>query len=121
MTEADVGIDSRKARLDQLADQYLDAKAGIDKYGNILQQTGEQLVRELGIGGRHETVPGVGVRVQAPSMMFSAAKAREVLTPDQYAAICEPVPSLKLAAQLLPGALLDQCKVPGNKPSVRGL
>jgi hypothetical protein len=114
-------IDSRTTKLDQLVDQWLDAKAGIDKYEDILRQAQEELVRELGVGGRHETAPGVGVRVQAPAMTFNADKARSVLTPDQYASICEPVPSIKLAAQRLPGVLLDACKVPGTKPSVRGL
>lgn len=114
-------IDSRKAKLDQLVDQWLDAKSGIDKYNDILKQVQDELVRELGPGGRHETVPGVGVRVQAPAMTFNAEKARTVLTPDQYASICEPVPNLKLAVDRLPGALLDLCKVPGTKPSVRGL
>jgi len=118
---SNVNIDSRKARLDQLVDRWLDAKSGLDKYGDILKQAQEQLIAELGVGGRHETVPGVGVRVQAPAMTFSAAKAREILTPDQYRAICEPVPSLKLAVQMLPGALLDACKIPGHNPSVRGL
>lgn len=121
MVEIDSDIDSQKARRDQLVNDWLDAKAAADKYKQMLEQLNEQLIRELGVGGRHEVLPGVGVRVQAPAMKFNAAKAREELTEAQYLSICVPTPSVALADLNLPGVLREKCKVPNAKPSVMSL
>lgn len=110
-------IDSTKARLDQLVNDYLDAKAAAEKAADTIKQRGEQIIQALPVGGRHEVVPGVGVRVQAPSMVFNADLARTVLTPEQYLTICESKPTAT-RFKFLPGALVDQCRVPGTKPSV---
>jgi hypothetical protein len=110
-----------KARRDQLVGDWLDARAGAEKYATIAKQLAEQLIREVGVGHSHELLPGVGIRVQAPARTFNADRAHAVLTPDQYSAICEPVPSVKLAELVLPGTLVDQCKVSGARPSVREL
>lgn len=116
-----VEIDSTKARRDQLVNDYLDAKANTEKYAIIIDQLAEQIIREIPVGERHEVLPGVGVRVQAPAMTFDAEVAHQHLTPEQYASICEAKPSAKLAAKMLPGVLVDQCKKPGTKPTVRQL
>jgi hypothetical protein len=116
-----VEIDSSKARRDHLVEEWLTAKEGADKHKRIADEAAEALIKELGIGGRHELLPGVGVKVQGPSMRFEDDLAREVLTPEQYASICEPKASSTLAAKMLPGVLVDQCKKPGTKPSVRPL
>lgn len=113
--------DHLKARRDQLVTDYLNAKSAIDKHETIARQVAEQLIAELGIGGRHEVTPGVGVRVQAPVRRFNPELAHAVLTPDQYSAICEPVPTAKLAEAKLPGLLVDQCKVPDSRPTVQKL
>lgn len=110
-----------KARRDHLVNEYLDCRAAAEKYAIRIAELAEQIVRDLGTGGRHEIMPGVGVRVQAPAMTFNADKAREVLTGDQYRSICRLHPDAKVAEQILPGALVDQCRVPGVKPSVRSL
>lgn len=112
---------NEKARRDQLVNEYLDAKAAAEKYAEIINQLAEAIVKEIGTGNRHEIMPGVGVRVQAPAMSFNAAKAKQVLTAAQFHSCCESKPSATLAVKMLPGALLDQCKVPGEKPSVRSL
>lgn len=114
-------LNQLKARRDQLVNDYLDAKAAAEKYGTIITQLAEQIVKELGVGGRHEVVSGVGVRVQAPSATFTAEKAREVLTAEQYQAISDLKPSVKIAERVLPGALVDLCRVPGAKPQVKTL
>jgi hypothetical protein len=114
-------IDSDKAKRDQLVNQWFDAKAAIEKHEKRAKEAAEALIEELGVGGRHETLPGVGVRIQAPSRVFNVDRAREVLTADQFRMICELKPSSPRAQKMLPGLLVDQCKVTGANSSVHPL
>lgn len=72
------------------------------------------IVRLLPVGARLG-----GILVSAGARRFDPDRAREKLTPEQYAAICEPVPSLKLAEKWLPGGLVDQLYKPSASPVVR--
>jgi hypothetical protein len=112
-TEADDAV------TEDLANAYLNALAAIVKWEEEKEQLATELIRRLGVGGRHKTKAGEGVRVAAPARMFNAGQARQVLNDTQYAAICEQVPSRDLAEKMLPGALFDLCKKSGSKPSVR--
>lgn len=107
--------------LDQLVGDYLDACEAIEKHTTVKEQLAEQIAAKLGVGGRHEIVPGVGVRVQAPAARFDPRQAEKVLTAEQLVAISEAKPSATLAKRLLPGVLVEQCQVATGKPSVRQL
>lgn len=112
---------SENKDLDGLVGDYLDACEAIEKHTIVKDQLADQIAAALGVGGRHEVVPGVGVRVQAPAARFDARKAGEVLTAEQLASISEAKPSATLAKKLLPGVLVEQCTVASGKPSVRVL
>lgn len=110
-----------KALLDQMVNEYLDVSEAMDKYAERKKQVANEIASMLGPGGRHEVVPGVGVMVTAAPRRFDPKLAAEILNPTQYAAICTQVPSSDLAAKMLPGALVDQLKVAGDRPVVRRL
>lgn len=110
-----------KEILDGLVNDWLTHKESIDKHQEICDQIAAQIVDKLPPGSKHEVAPGVGVRVQAPSARFDAAKAAEILSPEQLSAISEAKPSVTLARKFLPGALVEQCQVAVGKPSVRRL
>lgn len=107
--------------LDGLVYDYLDACEAIDKHTTVKEQLAAQIIDLLGVGGRREVAPGVGVRVQAPPQRFDPAKAKAVLTDEQYQSICEAKPSSTLASKMLPGLLVDQCKTADGKSSLRRL
>ena len=115
----DTEIEPDVTALDSLVNDYLDACEGLEKYETTKKQLAEELARKLGPGGRHEIVPGVGVMVTQPARRFDAKQAASVLTAQQLAAISEFTPSATLAVKVLPGALVDLCKVSNGKPSVR--
>ena len=114
-------MNNDKQALDQLVNEWLDAKAALDKWGTIADEVAEQIIAKLGVGGRHEIMDGIGVRVQGPSNRFDPKKAAEVLDANQYAAICEAKPSATLAKKMLPGVLVEQLTTASGKPSVRAL
>lgn len=121
MSEPNPPTDEARKRRDQLVNDWLDAKSAAEKHTVIAKQLAEALIREVGIGNSHEIMPGVGVRVQAPAKTLNADLARSILSPEQYASICEPTPSAAKAQQLLPGAVLDLIRTSGSRPSVRAL
>lgn len=115
-------IDSAATRLDKLVLEYLNAKNSLEKWEKRIEDLEETLIRELGVGGRHQIgTDGEGVRIQAPVRMFKAEKAREALTEQQYASICELKPTSAKATEMLPGVLVDQCKAAVGAPSVHPL
>ena len=50
---------------------------------------------------------------------FSATKAKEILTPEDFDAICEMVPNVKRAEQLLDPEVLDALRIPSGKKFLR--
>lgn len=112
---------SDNKNLDGLVNDYLTHKEAIDKHTVMCEQLGAQIVDALGVGGRHEIMPGVGVRVQAPAQRFDAKKAADILTAEQLASISEAKPSATLAKKFLPGVLVEQLTSPAGKPTVRAL
>lgn len=121
MTDTNVQPPERDAILDGLVNDYLDAKAAIEKHQTIVDQLADQITQRLGVGGRHEVVPGVGVRVQAPAARFDSKKALELLTDEQLRAISVSKPDSTMARKMLPGVLVEQLQVSTGKPSVRVL
>ena len=121
MTEPDNGPDTDATILDQLVNEYLDCAEGVEKYQARKDELAAILAVKLGPGGRHEIVPGVGVTVARPARRFDPKLAQQVLTSDQLAMISEFTPSATLAAERLPGALVDLCKVSSGRPTVRRL
>ena len=119
--DAQTDAAERDEILDGLVNDWLTSKEAIDKHEELLDQIGAQIIKRLGIGGRHELMLGVGVRVQGPASRFDAGKAAEILTADQLASISEAKPSSTLAKKYLPGVLVEQCQVATGKPSVRRL
>lgn len=104
-----------------LVEDYLDAASAIDKHQEIKDQLADQILQRLQPGQKFETQPGVGVRVQLPSRRWNDQRAREMLTDEQWNAIQFARPSQQIAKSVLPGALLDLCKVPDEKPTLRQL
>ena len=105
--------------LDGLVNDYLDAHAALEKWKTIADERAAQLIDAIGEGGRHEVKPGVGVRIQRPTRRWSPEHAKLVLLPEQYRMILEPVPSLAKANEVLPAPMVDLCRVPTGRPSVR--
>lgn len=103
----------------ELVNERLELASQIKFDTTRLADIDAEIVKHVPTGERFELAEGVGVRVQAPSATFSVGRARDVLTPEQFAMISESKPSVALAKQFLPGAILDLCYVPGGKPSVR--
>lgn len=121
-----VEIDSTKARRDAIVKEYLNAQNSREKWDRRIKELAEEIVDELGVGGRHELdgTDGEGVRVQAPTRTFDDETARKALTADQYNRITEPQPpkaSLEKATKEFPGHLVEQCKKSTNKPTVQPL
>lgn len=115
--------DSVTERKRWLADQYADALEMIAKGTRNRDDIASELLAACQPGERIETRPGAdgkmqGVRIQAPSMTFNAALAKKILTPDQYASICEPKPSAKLASDMLANVVVDMCRKPTANPTV---
>ncbi len=107
--------------LDGLVNDWLDATAAIEKHQTHRDQLGQQIAEKLGVGGRHEIVDGVGVRVQAPAARFDAKKATQILSAEQLAAISESKPTAAMAKKMLPGILVEQLTVTTGAPSVRSI
>lgn len=119
--------EAKDLAIKQLVEDYLAVQGRIKEGGELLKTLGDQIIEQLGTGGRVELKPGVGVRVQGPSGTFNAEKAKKVLTAEQLAAISDTVTTTVTtisgdkAKALFPPPLFDLCKVYGTKPFVKGL
>lgn len=109
------------ARVRELVQDYLDVKEAIEKHTERLAQLAAQIRDALPIGDRHEIVPGVGVRVQAPARRFSADLAASTLDAGLIDAITVPTVSGAKAKQILPPALYEACCEANGDPTVRVL
>lgn len=109
--------------LDDLVAERLDLLAEADKIKARLDDNAAALLPLLtAAGGRAEMpgLPGQGFTVAAPRATFSADRLRAVVGEDGMAKLCVFPPSTKTqAAKVIPGALLDQCMVSGDRPSIR--
>lgn len=75
-------------------------------------------VRELlPVGTQGKEIAGERVTV-TQAMKFSPELARKILSPVVLASIAVPVIDPKLAEQMLPGAVFEQCKVPNGQPRI---
>lgn len=110
---------ANKQLLDQITNEYLDLAESIDKDTARKEEVARELIALLGVGGRHEVVPGVGVSIAKPRETFDPKLALTKLTSEQYAAICRPVPQADLARSLFGDVLVDMLKSSTGKPSVR--
>lgn len=107
--------------LGTLVQHYLVLRAEAESWARARDEAAEAVLGAMAAGETYELAPGEGVRVQPPNRRFDPALARRVLTPEQYASICEPVPNVKLAEARLPGDLVDQCRQQSGRPSLRAL
>jgi hypothetical protein len=103
----------------ELATEYLTAMEQAAKHAAIAKDLAAMLLDLVPVGESVEIVPGVGIKVQAPSRRFDGEVARELLTDEEFEAICELVPSVKLARKLLPGNTVDMMSPATGRPSVR--
>jgi hypothetical protein len=114
-------------QLDQLANEWLDRKADLEKAQQLVADVEGALLdhmRDLNIS-EHQIVPGVGVRVDSGAARWNDTQAGKMLTPEQVALISEPKMSSKKAdalvvAGILPAEIVALCRV-RSKPGLRRL
>lgn len=109
--------------LQAMVADYLDHRAEAEKHGDEAKRLATEILAQLEPGKSVEIVPGVGVKVARGARRVTEAKAREVLTPEQYqACLVQPAPVFDVATakDVLPGALVKLCEVVGA-PSLRSL
>lgn len=114
--------DERIELLDELTNQWLDLGAEIEKAKTRREEIAAELIGQLGIGGAHEIMPGVGVQITKPATRFKPLKAVDILTPEQ-AALCldEPKISAAKAKLSLHPALYAMCCETDANPGIRAL
>jgi hypothetical protein len=78
-----------------------------------------ELLEDMQPGDSVEIEPGIGVRVQAPSHRFDPDIARELLSDEDFEAICVPVPNVAMAKKVLTGDTLAMCSPARGKPTIR--
>jgi hypothetical protein len=110
--------------LDDLIAERLDLLAEQEKIKARLDDNAAALAPMLADnGGRAELdgLPGQGFQLVEPAGRFSTSRLEDLLGPDKYRAICTyPPSSKKEALQVVPGAIVDLCMLPGSgRPSVR--
>ena len=109
--------------LDTLMVERLDLLAEADKIKARLEDNAAALLPLLtAAGGRAELpgLPGQGFTVAAPRATFSADRLRAIVGDQRMAELSVFPPSSKAqAAEVIPGALLEQCMVSSGKPSLR--
>jgi hypothetical protein len=101
-----------------LVNDYLDLIEATEKNARRKEELTAEIVAKVPPGGKVEVLPGVGIRVQHPARRWSDTEAEKILTADQLALITVTKLSGTKAADMLPGALVDLCKVPGTRPTV---
>lgn len=104
----------------KVVNEWLDVLADIEKANDRKTELAEIIIEHLPVGQRYELMPGVGVRVQAPAPRFSPARAAEILTAEQLAAISMTLPNVT-GLKFIPAVLADMCRVATGPPSVRRL
>lgn len=106
-----------------LITERLDLLAEADKIKSRLDDNAAALLPYLAAaGGRAELpgLPGQGFTVAAPRQTFSADRLRAIVGEKRMAELSVFPPTSKAqAAEVVPGALLDQCMVSSGKPSIR--
>lgn len=102
----------------QIVTDWLDHLAAAEKHADEAKRLGD-VIAAWG-PGTYEVLPGVGATVSRPSRNIDEDRARDVLTPEQFAACCVPPPATgpkftaAAAKAALPGALLELVKVDGR-------
>lgn len=98
--------------LDTLVARYVDLSDHIDHLIAARNEIIDQL-RDLG-PGKHPTGSGLVVTVSPPSRRFNAARAEQMLSPQQLELCHHDGYDAKKIKQFLPPVLLDQCMDPGT-------
>ena len=76
---------------------------------------------ELQPGDEIKMQSGAGVRLVPGVQRFDPALAEQILPADLLASISQTHASAKMAANILPPALYDQCRKPAGNPYLKRL